>query len=82
MLPLRHCLHVQQIRFVSYQRHDGLFLRFELLLHEAQPVLDVLETLLVRDIVGEETCIGLVDVGGDHFTENALASDVPQLQGN
>ena len=46
------------------------------------PIFQVLKRLLVSNVVGEHDCICLVDVGANHFAEEGLAADVPDLEGD
>ena len=37
---------------------------------------------MVRDIVCKHNRVGFIDVGADHLRENALSTDVPDLECN
>jgi hypothetical protein len=69
-----------QVNFVSDQRHERRLSAFKRFGHEVVPVFKILKRLLVGDVVGENDCICLVDVGADHFAEDGLAADVPNLE--
>ena len=80
MQVLLDCLHVIQVHFITKEHHNWQFLIYERLLNEIEPVLQVLEGLLICYIVREDYSVGFVNVCSDHFRENALSTDVPDLE--
>ena len=92
MSVLLDCLHVVEVDLVAEHQHLGQLAALERLLNEFDPVFEVLEALLVRDVVYKHHLeqmltiavvayrIRFVNVGANHFREYGLTTDVPNLE--
>mmetsp|Transcript_100219 Transcript_100219/g.283771 ORF Transcript_100219/g.283771 Transcript_100219/m.283771 type:complete len:219 (-) Transcript_100219:7-663(-) len=82
VLLVLHRTDVGQVVLVGHQHHVRHGLLEEGPLHKEQPVLEVLEALVVREVVRQDDRVGPVDVVAHHLAANGLTTNVPNLHTN
>mmetsp|Transcript_57266 Transcript_57266/g.118529 ORF Transcript_57266/g.118529 Transcript_57266/m.118529 type:complete len:219 (-) Transcript_57266:7-663(-) len=75
-----HSSDMRQVVLVCHQSNVRKRRLVKRALDQEQPVLQMLEALIVGDVVAEDDSTGAIDVVAQHLATNGLAANVPYLQ--